>query len=223
MRRSIAIEVLFLLLVPVAVTACGGDDDGEPQRVPFELECEDPVAIMQPGSDQESGFVTCGDGFVHRAEAVTCVIPEAPETCSNPGGPTDTCTTSAECDDRPNGACLDDPSQVEGCGCVYGCETDADCAQGEVCACAGPAQDWPRCVPAGCRSDADCDGLCGFSVAEDGCGGPSYELACLDEASECRVTCSEEEGCYENVEVPPCEVVSGEWTCNVEDLCEDCG
>jgi hypothetical protein len=220
-RRSLA-----LALILAAAGACGGDDDGSvdagPEAVPFDLQCDNPAAIMQAGGSEPSGFVSCDDGFIHRQDRVTCVIPEAPATCDS-GGSSDTCTTSAECDDRPGGACLNGPSALEGCECVYGCETDGDCAAGEVCACAGVAGDWPTCIPAACRSDADCDGLCGLSNRSNGCSQFFYELGCLEEASGCRVECEETTGCYDNVGVPACEIVSGEWTCNIEDLCEDCG
>jgi hypothetical protein len=116
-----------------------------------------------------------------------------------------------------------EPVVFEGCGCVYGCETDADCGANEVCACAGVAGDWPRCVPASCRTDADCEGLCGFAAMGEACGGVRYELACLDTGSGCRTSCAEVEGCYGNLGEPDCEIVDSEWTCNVDSLCEDCG
>lgn len=206
-------------LLLVTAVSCG---EPATTAIQFDLRCEDPVAITQPDG-AASGFVRCADGFVHRQAAVECTMPAAPASCASDGSGTDTCTTSADCDERPDGACLNDPSVLEGCGCVYGCRTDADCATGEVCACAGAAGEWPTCIPAGCQSGADCDGLCGLSARRDGCSGVEYELGCLEQSSACRVDCDEAVGCYDNPGIPACEIVSGEWTCNLEDLCEDCG
>jgi hypothetical protein len=107
---------------------------------------------------------------------------------------------------------------------VYGCETDADCEAGEVCACPGVATEVPRCIPAACTTSADCGGgLCGLSVVTGGCGNVSRRLACLTAASECRDACPPEETCYEDFAVPPCEIVGDAWTCNENALCQDCG
>jgi hypothetical protein len=199
--------------------------DGE-----LSLGCADPQPILQFDDVTPTGFERCADGFVHRAEAVTCVLPEAPATCDSGDTGNDSCSSSAECTEKPNGHCIDDSFIIDGCGCVYSCETDADCETGEICACTGVTGDVPRCVPAGCEDTGACgDGLCGLSTVEFQCGNIEYELGCLDAQSECRVDeCAPEQAC-DNVDedpvVPPCELVEGLWTCNqnANSLCGDCG
>jgi hypothetical protein len=53
------------------------------------------------------------------------------------------------------------------CECITPCASDADCADGEACLCE-EAQTWiTRCLPADCRTDADCGGYeCGVSTDE---------------------------------------------------------
>jgi hypothetical protein len=138
-----------------------------------------------------SGWVRCSDGFTHRVEAVAC-IPQIEGVCEDGGA----CTTAEDCTDAPLGACVYESGI--GCGCVYGCETDADCDSGAICMCAGDPSGSPRCVPANCATTADCgDGLCGVSGSAL-CGSDS-RVACLDASSECRRTVCEgdvECACY---------------------------
>lgn len=196
-------------------------DGGSAESGPPELDCEDPEPILQPGTDLPTGFERCSDGFVHRVEAVTCAQPTPADTCVEADEFSD-CETAADCTERPYGACDSEPKWLGGgCGCIYGCESDADCGTGEICSCDGLAG--PRCIAAGCVTDADCDGLCGWSPIGGGCGASGYQLACLDDGAECRTSCPEEEGCYGNLGEPRCEIIEGEWTCNIDSLCEDCG
>ena len=197
---------------------------------PLGVYCEDEEEILQFDGETPSGFRRCGDGFVHLWQEQTCLIPEAPATCES--DEENTCTSSAECTDAPNGACLDVPGVIEGCGCVYGCETSADCGEGEVCACTGAVDAWPVCVPAGCRDPLACgaedpengvDALCGLGTKTHACGNVEVEIACLTPQSECRTTCDEEVDCYGQPQAPPCEIVGGEWACDIDLLCEDCG
>jgi hypothetical protein len=189
----------------------------------FSLACEAPEPILQPGGEP-SGYETCDDGFRHRADAVTCELPTL--AACDTGEEYDTCETSADCTEQPFGFCVAEVvgNPPERCGCVYGCETDADCAAEEVCSCAGVSSDIPRCIPAGCHTSADCGGgLCGLDVTTGGCGNVSRRLACLTEASECRDLCPPEATCYDELAVPPCEIRSGAWECNEDALCQDCG
>ncbi|MBL8941994.1 MAG: hypothetical protein JNK45_02550 [Myxococcales bacterium] len=174
-------------------------DGGTTGAPPIDLGCLDPQPLLQVDGVTPSGFVVCSDGFVHRAEAVSCVVPDA--------GDCDDC--ASDCSDGPLGRCMSDPG-FGTCSCVYGCETDADCGEGSACACAGPSGGVPRCVPATCTTSADCgDGLCGRSGSNQ-CGFDDT-LACLGATSECRSTT-----CEDGLEECVCYADSGEFRCHAE-------
>jgi len=148
-----------------------------------------------------SGFQRCDDGLFHRAEARTCLMPATPANCpADAVG--DGCKTNADCVDKPFGSCQavfnQGPDEL-GCACTYGCETDADCPDGQACRCAGDGVGGvTQCIPADCRTDADCGGgLCGYFSLD--CGDPGA-LTCqtpqdtCDAASDCPgVPCTFEE------------------------------
>jgi hypothetical protein len=205
-----------------------GDGDGESGDGDGEIEpfvCENLMPLLQP-EGVPTGFVQCDGGFIHRAEAVECVTPQAVDdpTCA---AFADTCSNTA-CAAKPNGSCQS--VGFEGCTCVYGCTSDAECDPGQVCVCAGVIGQIATCVPAGCVTDADCgEGLCGVSKYEDCCG-DDYQLACAGPNEECHSTadCSED---LCNPEYPDAGTVmhqcnfDGEgWTCNPPGWCGcDCG
>ena len=171
---------------------------GESSGPPIDVACEDPQPVLQSDGVTPSGFVQCSDGFRHRAEAVDCIVPEA--------GNCDEC--GAECGDDPLERCVLDLG-FGTCSCVTSCATDADCGEGQACACTGVAGDVPRCVPAACSTTADCgEGLCGIS-GPNGCEFDA-RLACLDASSECRRTvCDGDVGCV-------CYAAGGEYVCHDE-------
>jgi hypothetical protein len=199
-----------------------GDGDGEPSE-PYV--CDNPMPLLQP-EGVPTGFVQCEDGFIHRAEAVECLTPQAADDplCE---AFADTCSTTA-CAAKPNGSCQN--NGFEGCTCHYGCTSDAECDPGQVCACAGVIGQLATCIPADCVSDADCgDGLCGVSKYE-GCCGDSYQLACAGPNEECHVTadCSEElcdpEYPDAGMVMHQCNFDGEGWTCNPPGWCGcDCG
>ncbi|WAS93365.1 ferritin-like domain-containing protein [Nannocystis punicea] len=136
--------------------------------------CEGTVTeLMQAFVDPPtpSGFVKCDDGVIHRPEPRECLSPVTPTSCPADAAPESECLTDADCTEKPFGSCQ--LNMVFGgilapgdtCGCVYGCQNDADCGSGEVCRCAGDELGlYTECVPATCITDADCAGeLCGFS------------------------------------------------------------
>lgn len=163
----------------------GDDGEGEDGPPPPEYECENPEPIMQAGTETPSGFVRCEDGFVHREEAVSCVAPQGTDSEWCADGMGGGCATADDCNEGAHGSCVDD--QWGGCICHYGCASDADCDNGEICACAGVVGDRATCIPANCVVDEGCaNGLCGLSEF-DGCCDNSYKTACADDFGECHV------------------------------------
>ena len=164
----------------------GDGDTGETDTgvEPDPYLCDNPVEILQAGTDLPSGFVSCDDGFVHRVAPVECVAPQGTDTAICAEFP-NACGTGADCTDGLYGSCQDDG--IQGCVCNYGCSTDADCDAGSICACAGVIGQQATCIPANCVTDDNCGaGLCGLSTYQ-GCCGDSYQLACADPIEECHV------------------------------------
>lgn len=105
------------------------------------------------------------------------------------------------------GDCVDDSECTEGtcaisacgCTCQVGCETDADCGAGEMCACPNPA--FPSqaqvCVTATCTSADECGGYaCG--VVQDSCGwGYVHSSYCRTASDRCEVDgdCADNQSC----------------------------
>jgi hypothetical protein len=154
-----------------------------------------------------SGWEKCGDGLPHRVSAETCVVPATPSNCDLEG---EMCKTNADCNEMPFGSCQKFSVQIIGCGCVYGCETDADCGDGFVCRCAGDVLGpWTRCVASTCEDDADCNGeLCQFSQSEGyDCGAEVVNGACTTPGD----VCETDPPCVDT----PCAFVDDKWQCSL--------
>ncbi|MDC0743154.1 ferritin-like domain-containing protein [Polyangium mundeleinium] len=148
--------------------------------------------LLANGSD--SGYVRCDDDTIHRAAVVACDPTINAPACE--GTETNkSCTTDADCTDKPHGKCIhrdasgEDPNTS--CGCAYACANDAECGADSVCVCDGVVDNgvaWSRCsVSATCKVDADCpSGECGITSFFDGCY-PQVGLACRSDADACRV------------------------------------
>lgn len=161
------------------------------------------------------------DGTVHREAAVTCE-----PVVSGPGcvGDEDSisCTTDADCTERPHGRCISKlivggGTSLSTCNCHYPCADDGDCEANEICLCAGVrSTETARCIPALCRSNADCpSGECSLSLYEDGCG-PRPLLACRSSADTCRVEsdCAQaDSNCEAPAENPYDGAGAGVWQC----------
>ena len=94
------------------------------------------------------------------------------------------------CTDRPNGRCAAESCLSSWCTCVYACASDADCGADEACLRpehgleAGLAL--PQCVPASCRTAADCgSGECGVAVVPASTT-RQLRLTCRAPTDECR-------------------------------------
>jgi len=204
---------------PVGGSSSGGQAGSTATEIGEEgsSRCIDPEPIFQAGTSEPSGFVRCRDGFIHREAPVTCLDPTGVSDC-------DAVSCSSDCDGSDNGTCT---RSGIGCLCNYGCATDSDCAEGEMCACAGVIADQPRCVPTGCTGATDCPGtLCGLSIGTP-CGPPtSLYGACLAPEHECRTAedCSQRMHQCQSGERPQiCKATTDRWYCGEPDMCFTCG
>ncbi len=136
-----------------------------------------------------SGFVACGAALPHRATAVTCEVPAAPTSCTDntAGG---NCKTNADCTDKPHGSCRQDiifgGLLIDGtCSCSYGCAQDSDCADGQICRCAGDGLGpTAACITAECSVDADCgEQQCAGNIST--CSDSIYALHCTTPGDTC--------------------------------------
>ncbi|HVU00759.1 MAG TPA: ferritin-like domain-containing protein [Polyangiaceae bacterium] len=134
--------------------------------------CKNPTPEV--GFDgKPNGFVDCAGGFTHRVEKKTCPSEVPRSTICGDGTPVDDagihdglCAKDADCTASPNGHC--EPGALNGCSCVYGCTTDADCGPGEICGCGTPVG---TCVAAACTVDSECgDGMLCMSSSNGACG-----------------------------------------------------
>lgn len=190
----------------------GSDDGPEPIEG-----CELPIEIEQLDADPSvpTGFIRCNDGEIRRTQAVECQQPlPTGIACNDAGG---SCSSDADCDYRPYGACLYFDGFFPGCACVYGCTTDADCQPGQVCACGGSAPDYPtstQCVPANCTTDADCGpGTCALGREQSNCSDAPV-LGCRTDADACTPLGNDCDG----QNCVPAED-GGAWTCTDPEVC----
>lgn len=192
-----------------ATTAITTESETTGAPAPF---CVDPQPIFMHGSQIPSGFVRCANGVVHRVEAVACAV-EGVGTCQWSGE----CNSESDCIEAPHGTCHD--SALLGCVCKYGCGSDADCDQGEICACAGVISEISQCVPAECLDDDGCQsGLCALAVGPGACGSYEGKTACIDASSPCLLhdDCPDPEN---NPSCGGCWPDAGVWSCGVLESC----
>src|SRR5262245_25787660 len=120
--------------------------------------CENPQPLLGPNGN-DTGYVTCENGFTHRSERHTCdsIVPRpGPVPTGSSAG--SICTMDSECTD-PLSYCGQDLYEIFGyVQCQKGCLSDADCAEGMICFCRNPMG---VCLQSSCETDADCSGgLC---------------------------------------------------------------
>ena len=167
------------------------------------------VELVQGFTDMDvpSGWVKCGDKLPHRVSAETCVVPTVPATCNLEG---EMCKTNADCVEQPFGSCQQFSIGFIACGCVYGCETDTDCAPGTVCRCAGDVLgSTTRCVPSACTDDGDCgEEVCQFAQSEGyDCGLEVLGGACTTPND----VCETDAPCIDT----PCAFDGEKWDCSL--------
>ena len=144
--------------------AAGGMPQGGVAVMPPDSICVGAVSVADPNGNN-TGVEECPDGTKNRVQAVQCA-PIIGQRACNPDNVPDGfreefmrqagCTVDADCNERPNGKCVDTSIQIPSCGCKYPCQTDADCDAGKVCICAGVDSPNARCVTANCTSNDDC-------------------------------------------------------------------
>lgn len=202
---------LSLALV-VALSACNGDDaddqpDGSADTDADSGLCADAVEVMQPGPDGgaeiPTGIEECADGSAHRYAAIACTSDSFDEPLCAEG-----CNEGAGCPDGQR--CVASYGSEDYCTCITPCAGDADCGPDEACLCA-ETQDWiTLCLPASCRTDADCDGFeCG--VSRDCCGIRRLMCRTGDDA------CHGDAQCEEYYE---CQAIEDAWVCVESCDCE---
>ena len=157
--------------------AAGGG--GGTSKIP----CDSPVPVLVDG--KETGFVTCGNGVVVRAEAKVCPnLLSASSTCGSPGDGF-ICHSNADCKGGvgPYGYCGQGYGFGPPCECLTGCVQDSDCASDEICQCGDPIG---RCVKTTCHTGADCaEGSCAqVAVGTPGC--TSNGFACQTKTDQCQ-------------------------------------
>jgi hypothetical protein len=157
------------------------------------------------------GFESCKGGYVHRPEAMSCE--QSPRTSAENGGQAGVgdagaagpqqCVDDFDCKERLNGHCLRNPTVLPPNPavkslpfCLYSCETDADCAAGDLCAC---LPSWyvsnsesvtvavGECVSASCKIDGDCTGgaVCVAPISGPCGGGIPSSFHCQSPNDEC--------------------------------------
>jgi hypothetical protein len=166
---------------PLLGEADGGDTDtGYPYDLDAGLRCDGGMDFMQPSPDGvgeiPTGVERCADGSRHRYAAVPCTSDSFDEPL---------CTAEyfdyAACTDGQLAVVC--PFDENWCDCITPCASDADCADGEACLCDEGNKGITRCLPAECRTDADCGGTeCGVST--DNCA-LENRLACRTADDEC--------------------------------------
>ena len=139
--------------------------------------CENPMPL---DGLHDTGYEQC-DGFTHRPEAVTCqsLLPRETDWVPAEG---DTCEADTDCTEKPHGYCLlPNAGQLPIRQCGYGCTTDAECADGQICVCGSFIG---TCRTASCVTDADCgEKLLCASYVNNICMDSGF--ACQNSADEC--------------------------------------
>jgi hypothetical protein len=151
-------------------------------------------------SGRPTGFEKCSNGSRHRPSSGTCpsALPRSEAVVgltidgigdAAHGG----CRRDQDCSERLHGYCgfADRPPTFA--SCIYGCVRDDECARGQICLCGAPVG---ACVPAACRTDADCAPgyLCADYAVDGGECGERDAFACQSPRDTCVTTCSMDAG-----------------------------
>ena len=145
------------------------------------LPCNSPTAYQ----GDASGLVSCEGGFVHRATAGKCAqTPLSDNRYPNVTAGGDSCQGDSDCQATPNGRCYASSPPLT--RCISTCESDADCASGQICLCDAAVN---HCVSATCTSDADCGpGLLCTNLLQH-CGSDLGPFGCQKVDDQCTAHC----------------------------------
>jgi hypothetical protein len=161
-----------------------------------------------PAAPQKSGLSSCGAQLFVQTLPDTCGSDRG-ELVSGDSGLVD-CTSDDDCED--DARCRDSH-----CERPPECMTQSDCADGQVCLCAGATSDrtvvaFNQCVPADCTEQSDCGAFeCAASAAQD-CSGRVLGLYCqksgdaCQSLDECQGSCSRAD--------------DESWQCSAEPVCQ---
>lgn len=187
-------RLCLLVFLTIGSEACEKGERGE-KTGPTAPPCESPASIDDRGAP--TGFERCADGAINRRAAVAVSVGTAASACE---GTEDRllCTGDEDCAERPNGHCISSTNfefTETYCGCVYACETDADCASNgssstEICAPSSLSGNFglSGCIYASCAENDSCEsGQCGYSTFSDGCGS-RRSLACRAAMDTCHTS-----------------------------------
>ena len=133
--------------------------------------------------DLGNGAISC-DGFTHLDHTEKCEshVPR-PEPVTPPVGGVASCKMDSDCKEKAYGWCgSGNGGQVQGTFCEYGCVTNADCTDKQVCLCGEPVG---HCQAADCKSDSECAPgfLCKGYDSSGGCDFTNY--TCQSSADTC--------------------------------------
>ncbi|MEZ4445099.1 MAG: ferritin-like domain-containing protein [Polyangiaceae bacterium] len=168
-----------LLLGALGLLAVGACSSGPP-GVP----CSDSSPVIIEG--QDSGFATCGEGYVHRPASRACPLLIPRDTACTDDSGAQACTTDSDCTERPRGHCSVGRDGL--CGCQYGCEKDTDCGDRNIiCVCGDVAGE---CVASNCITDTDCGGDLLCSEHRDSCGQLTFRCQSPDDQCQTAADCS---------------------------------
>jgi hypothetical protein len=170
------------LLGVFVLAACGGRSRDESRLGPIEIDAGSGASTDEPSVELIrgcpgaatiiAGLDRCSDGVYHRTDSWQCEIEPPPQGELTPeeqatimqfladgGNPRRVeCMSHGDCTEHRLGSCFVDIENNVVSSCFYTCFNDDDCSAGTACYCAGNTS---TCVPARCRSDADC--LPGFA------------------------------------------------------------
>lgn len=163
-------------------------------------------SCTSPTTDPITGLTTCAEGYRFRAEAIACApTDDAAGGASGVGGasgaggqsngelfPEPTCAPACT---APGSFCARLSYLTASTGCLTRCDSDSECADNELCLCGGYGVS--VCVPASCRSDADCDD--GYHCAQE----PNCDMNGLGKFS-CQKA---EDECFSSDDCSMCESV----------------